>query len=69
MHRHKLDSVQTPIAERRRIWGRIASDLRRSTVESAVSEIALDDVPEVANGLLNGSHRGRTIVRVAASER
>ncbi len=64
-----IDSVQTPIAERRRVWGRIATDLRRLTVESAVSEIALDDVPEVANGLLNGSHRGRTIVRVAASER
>lgn len=64
-----IDSVQNPIDERRRIWHRIAGDLRRPAVEQGqaqVSETDLAGVPEVARSLLEGAHRGRTVVRVAS---
>ncbi|MFW5827343.1 MAG: acryloyl-CoA reductase, partial [Alkalispirochaeta sp.] len=64
-----IDSVQTPIAERRRVWSRIADDLRQPVVEAGsgrLSETDLSGVPEVARSLLEGSHRGRTVVRIAA---
>lgn len=62
-----IDSVQNPIGERRRVWRRIADDLRQPKVEQAqVSETDLAGVPEVARSLRNGTHRGRTIVQVTA---
>lgn len=65
-----IDSVHNPIGERRRIWQRIADDLRHPKVEGAqVSETDLAGVPEVARSLLTGTHRGRTIVRVTADPR
>lgn len=63
-----IDSVQNPIDERRRVWNRIAGDLRQPNVEQGqanVSETDLPGVPEVARSLLEGTHRGRTVVRVA----
>lgn len=63
-----IDSVQTPIEERRRVWSRIAGDLRQSAVEAGsarISETDLSGVPEVARSLLDGSHRGRTVVRIS----
>lgn len=61
-----IDSVHTPIDERRRVWNRIAGDLRQPKLEQEqVSETDLRGVPEVARSLLEGTHRGRTVVRVA----
>lgn len=59
-----IDSVETPRDERARVWERVAGDLRRRAVEEGVQEIPLEDVPAVAAKLLEGEHRGRTIVRV-----
>ncbi len=59
-----IDSAQTPITERRRIWQRIADELRRPVVEEHAEEIPLHRAPEVAASLLDGTHRGRTIVAV-----
>jgi alcohol dehydrogenase len=64
-----IDSVQNPIEERRGVWQRIADDLRCPGIERAqadVSDTDLAGVPAVARALLEGSHRGRTVVRVAA---
>ncbi|HKK48084.1 MAG TPA: YhdH/YhfP family quinone oxidoreductase, partial [Alkalispirochaeta sp.] len=64
-----IDSVHTPIGERRRVWSRIAGDLRQPAVETGsatISETDLAGVPEIARSLLHGSHRGRTVVRVTA---
>lgn len=60
-----IDSVAVEIAERQRVWDRIADDLRRPDVEAMVSEVSLDAVPSVAASLLDGNHGGRTVVRVA----
>ena len=57
------DSVNTPIELRRRLWGRIATDLRpRGLEESIAREIGLDELEPVLDAILRGEVRGRTVV-------
>ena len=60
-----IDSVQTPIADRRDTWTRLADDLRPPHLADTIArEIALDDVEGALDGILRGELQGRTIVRV-----
>jgi acrylyl-CoA reductase (NADPH) len=60
-----VDSVQTPIAERRKTWHRLATDLRPPHLEDAIArEIGLDDLDSTLTAILAGEVQGRTIVRV-----
>lgn len=61
-----IDSVGTPIARRREIWGRLASDLRpRGLDESITREISLDELPTTLERTARGEAQGRTVVRIA----
>jgi acrylyl-CoA reductase (NADPH) len=61
-----VDSVQTPIEERRETWARLATDLRPPHLDGAITrEIALDEVEGALDAVLRGELQGRTIVRVA----
>jgi acrylyl-CoA reductase (NADPH) len=61
-----VDSVGTPMAERREVWNRLAGDLAPADPELLVSgELALDEVDAHLDEVLTGSGRGRTLVRVA----
>jgi putative YhdH/YhfP family quinone oxidoreductase len=59
-----IDSVGVPIAERRRIWDRLAGDLRPRALGDAISEVALDSLEPALDGILAGRARGRWIVRI-----
>ena len=60
-----IDSVQTPIEQRRETWRRLADDLRPPHLEDAIAdEIALDELDGVLAAILDGEVRGRTIVKV-----
>jgi acrylyl-CoA reductase (NADPH) len=59
-----IDSAQVPIAERRAVWERIATDLRPNGLGDAITEVTLDSLPEALDGILAGRARGRWIVRV-----
>jgi len=60
-----IDSAHTPIERRRRVWERLATDLRpRGLDESITSEIPLDQLDGVLDEVLAGRGRGRTVVRV-----
>ena len=60
-----VDSVQTPMAERREVWNRLAGDLRPNGLEDQITrEIALDEVDPLLDEVLAGRARGRTVVRV-----
>jgi acrylyl-CoA reductase (NADPH) len=62
-----VDSVGTPIEERREIWERLAGDLHPGDFERlVVRELSLDEVDGHLDEVLNGSSRGRTLVRVGA---
>src|SRR3954466_12089992 len=62
-----VDSVQTPIEERRETWRRLAGDLRPPHLDETIArEIALEELAEPLSAILRGELQGRTIVRVGA---
>ena len=63
-----VDSVQTPMDERREVWNRLAGDLRPNGLEDQITrEVALDEVDPLLDEVLAGKARGRTVVRVGGS--
>jgi NADPH:quinone reductase-like Zn-dependent oxidoreductase len=61
-----VDSVATPMDERREVWSRLAGDLSPGDVERLVTrELPLDEVDAHLDEVLEGTGHGRTIVRVA----
>jgi acrylyl-CoA reductase (NADPH) len=60
-----VDSVATPLAERRAVWERLAGDLRPRGLEDTITrEVSLDDVDALLDDVLAGKARGRTVVRI-----
>jgi acrylyl-CoA reductase (NADPH) len=61
-----MDSANMPIAERRALWGRIATDLRPNGLDEAVgvTEVGLDGLAGALDAILAGGARGRWVVRV-----
>jgi putative YhdH/YhfP family quinone oxidoreductase len=59
-----IDSAQVPIAERRAIWARLATDLRPNGLGEALTEVTLETLPAALDGILAGQARGRWIVRI-----
>src|SRR4051812_3087041 len=61
-----IDSVQTPIEERRETWRRLADDLRPPHLDDAIaSEIGLDELDATLTAILKGEVQGRTVVKVS----
>lgn len=62
-----INSVKTPRAEREQVWARIASDLRPKHLDAICTrELDFDELPDAFAGYLDGSERGRTVVRIGA---
>jgi acrylyl-CoA reductase (NADPH) len=62
-----VDSVGTPLEERRRVWQRLADDLRpRGLDEIITREIDLDALDGFLDEILAGRGRGRSVVRIGA---
>jgi len=60
-----IDSVLCPADVRAALWLRLGTDLKPKYLSESIShEIGLDDIPAVAGGILAGSIKGRTIVRL-----
>ncbi len=59
-----MDSVSMKIDRRRRIWDRIATDLRPRALGEHVTEVTLDTLPEALDAIVAGAARGRWVVRV-----
>jgi acrylyl-CoA reductase (NADPH) len=59
-----MDSVNVPIARRRELWDRLATDLRPRDLGLHCSEVTLDTLDEALDAILAGAARGRWIVRV-----
>jgi acrylyl-CoA reductase (NADPH) len=61
-----VDSVNTPDDVRRRVWDRLAGDLRPNGLDESITrEIALDDVDALLDDVLAGKGVGRTVVKVS----
>ncbi len=59
-----VDSVMAPHARREQAWARLARDLDPALLERMTTEVALADAPAVAERIMAGQTRGRTVVRV-----
>jgi len=59
-----MDSAYQPIAERRRLWDRLATDLRPRALAEGVTEVTLDTLEPALDAILAGEARGRWIVRI-----
>ncbi len=61
-----MDSVNMPIARRRELWDRLATDLRPRELGQHVTEVGLDELDGALDGIVAGSARGRWLVRIDA---
>ncbi|MEW4285500.1 NADPH:quinone oxidoreductase family protein [Priestia koreensis] len=60
-----IDSVYCPMSLRRKLWERMASDLKPAQLEDTVHrELTLGELPEALPQILEGSLTGRMIVRI-----
>ncbi|MFL1876002.1 oxidoreductase, partial [Hansschlegelia beijingensis] len=59
-----VDSVQCPLARREEAWGRLAAELTENDMADAAAVVGLEDLPALADAILAGQVRGRTIVDV-----
>lgn len=58
-----VDSVNCPTERRARAWSRIAELLEPADLDMVTREVTLDDLPQVAEDIIAGRIRGRTVVR------
>jgi len=59
-----IDSVNTPMSVRRKVWERLAGDLRPRHLTAMTRTVTLEQLPPVFDALMQGQGRGRTVVRI-----
>lgn len=59
-----IDSVNAPNAVRLEAYARLARDLDLDKLERTITEVGLADAPKIAQAVLKGEVRGRTLVDV-----
>ncbi|WP_339488177.1 YhdH/YhfP family quinone oxidoreductase [Pseudomonas sp. EL_65y_Pfl2_R95] len=59
-----VDSVELPLAVKAAAWNKLATDWKLDTLDTLVTEIKLEDVPEALAKLLEGQMVGRVIVNL-----
>jgi putative YhdH/YhfP family quinone oxidoreductase len=59
-----VDSGFTPMPLRRKIWGRLAADLKPRHLGEIAHIITLDDLPGYFDSMLKGQIRGRAVVKL-----
>jgi acrylyl-CoA reductase (NADPH) len=59
-----MNSVPVPIARRRELWDRLATDLRPRELGVHATEVTLDELDGALDAIVAGSARGRWVVRI-----
>jgi putative YhdH/YhfP family quinone oxidoreductase len=59
-----VDSVNTPMDLRQKVWRRLASDLKPRHLKDMATTVAFNELPTVFEKLLKSQMRGRTVVRI-----
>lgn len=60
-----INSVTTPMPTRRRVWDRLAADLKPRHLDSITRVISFDDLPGAFDAFLKSQVRGRIVVAIA----
>jgi acrylyl-CoA reductase (NADPH) len=61
-----IDSVMCPAPQRKEAWARLARDLPLDKLDAMTSTAKLGDAPALAEKILKGQVRGRTVIDVKA---
>ncbi|WP_425447315.1 YhdH/YhfP family quinone oxidoreductase [Dethiothermospora halolimnae] len=59
-----IDSVQCPMDTRLEIWDKLSSDWKLSNLNDNVDEVSLEKLSKKIDMMLDGQHKGRTIVNL-----
>ena len=59
-----VDSVNTPMALRQKVWQRLASDLKPRHLAQMAATVTLNELPGVFDKVLKAQSRGRTVVAI-----
>jgi putative YhdH/YhfP family quinone oxidoreductase len=62
-----VDSAYTPMATRRTVWQRLATNLRPRHLHDIVQTVTLDDLPAAFEKMLKQQSRGRIVVAIGQS--
>lgn len=57
-----VDSVYCPMETRKKVWQRIATDLKPNQLNTIEREISLEELPHTLSDILQSNVKGRTIV-------
>lgn len=60
-----IDSVNCPMAQRRAVWHRLATDMKPRHLAEMTRTIGFDDLPAAFDAFVKGQVRGRTVVKIA----
>lgn len=63
-----IDSVEASLAEKQRIWDRLAGDFKLDHLEELSREIGLNELSDEIDKILKGGQTGRVLVNVAGSQ-
>jgi acrylyl-CoA reductase (NADPH) len=64
-----IDSVYCPLEERERAWEEIGKTRPLKGLEEITRFYSLEEVPELAQALLDGKLRGRSLITIAGVEK
>ena len=59
-----INSVETPIDERRAIWRQLAAELLPDALDDMIHDHVLDELPQLLDAVVAGQVTGRAIVDV-----
>ncbi len=59
-----VDSAYTPMPLRRKVWERLAGDLKPRHLAEIAHTITLEDLPGYFDKMLKGQGRGRAVVKL-----
>ncbi len=59
-----IDSAATAMPLRRKIWQRLAGELRPARLDQVTRAIPFRQLPEACDAMLHGKARGRTVVKI-----
>jgi putative YhdH/YhfP family quinone oxidoreductase len=61
-----VDSVNTPMALRQKVWGRLAADLKPRHIQAMTTTVTLEELPPIFERIVDARAKGRTVVKLAA---
>lgn len=59
-----IDSVYCPMPLRKKLWERMATDLKPTILSDLTTEVSLDELPTTLKNILSGKLKGRTVVKL-----